>query len=138
MSITYILMFLILGTAITATVYFIQINEKLMRFKNQTDKFVSDINSAFEELKQQCPYEINSDIPLEKKISVSEKINQNIRNVISSSPEVYKNSDFRKIYNLTEKIKMSNKFYHTSNDVYNEMCRKFPAMLINKFIKTAK
>lgn len=131
-------MFLILGTAITATVYFIQINEKLMRFKNQTDKFVSDINSAFEELKQQCPYEINSDIPLEKKVSVSEKINQNIRNVISSSPEVYKNSDFRKIYNLTEKIKMSNKFYHTSNDIYNEMCGKFPAMLINRFLKTAK
>lgn len=138
MSIAYILMFLILGTFITTTVYFIQINEKLMRFKNQTDKFASDINSAFEELKQQCPYEINSDIPLEKKISVSEKINQNIRNIISSSPEVYKNSDFRKIYNLTEKIKMSNKFYHTNNDIYNEMCRKFPAMLINKFIKTAK
>ena len=138
MSIAYILTFLIAGIIIMTAVYFIQINEKLIRFKNQTDKFVSDINSAFEELKLQCPYEINSDIPLEKKISVSEKINQNIRNIIQTSPDVYKNSDFRKIYNLTEKIKMSNKFYHTSNDIYNEICRKFPAVIINKLTGTAK
>lgn len=138
MSIAYILTFLIAGIIIMTAVYFIQINEKLIRFKNQSDKFVSDINSAFEELKLQCPYEISSDIPLEKKISVSEKINQNIRSIIQTSPDVYKNRDFRKIYNLTEKIKMSNKFYHTSNDIYNEICRKFPAVIINKLTGTAK